>query len=168
MNQTKLRAFTILEIIIAMLISAILVGMTYTAYTIISKSYLDFIIKNKQMETAIQLDRLLKKDFYSAKKISRDNDGIQLQTDSIPVTYVFNPDFITRTQLITDTFKVRMVTWSTSFESRPLGDIFPQDEQNQLDDLELHIIVQNEKIPYHYHKQYSSVNLFQEDPDAIH
>lgn len=165
--NTKLAAFTILEMTIAMLVAAILIGMTYTAYGIVSRSYLSFIGKNKDMENAVQLDKLLKKDFFRASAISGDKHTIVLKTDSDKVTYTFNPDVITRTQGITDTFKVQIVSVGTSFENHPTDDNPTPVSQGLLDDLELTISCQDQNIPYHYHKQYSSVNLFQQYPDAI-
>jgi Tfp pilus assembly protein PilE len=166
--NTKLKAFTILEMAIAMLISALLIGIIYTAYALISKSYLTFIRKNKDMEIAIQLDKLLKKDFSKAVTISEDQHTILFKTDSSQLIYEFYPDFITRTQGITDTFKLQTESMHTSFEDKPMAEVPPENRQNLLDDLELTILLQNEKIPYHYHKQYSSVNLFTQTSDAIH
>ncbi len=166
MPQTKLKAFTIMEITITMLLAAIVISITYTAYTIISKSYIGFTNKNKDISTVVQLDKLLKKDFYKALAISRDNQKILFKTDSADIIYEFEPDMVTRTQGITDTFKIQTETMNTTFESQPLNDLPTTDTPNLLDDMEWKIILQNEKIPYHYHKQYSSVNLFQENPDA--
>ncbi|WP_090473753.1 hypothetical protein [Mucilaginibacter sp. OK268] len=158
-----------MEITITMLLAAIVISITYTAYTIISKSYLGFTNKNKEMTEAVQLDKLLKNDFYKASLISRDNQKILFRIDSTDIRYEFAPDRVTRTQGITDTFKIQTETMSTSFDHQPLQDD-PQatDRPGLLDEMEWKIILQNQKIPYHYHKPYSSVNLFQENPDANH
>lgn len=155
-----------MEITITMLLAAIVISITYTAYTIISKSYIGFTNKNKDISTVVQLDKLLKKDFYKASAISRDNQKILFKTDSADIIYEFGPDMVTRTQGIIDTFKIQTATMNTTFESQPLNDFPTTDRPNLLDDMEWKIVLQNEKIPYHYHKQYSSVNLFQENPDA--
>jgi hypothetical protein len=166
MSPTKLNAFTIMEITITMLLAGLVISITYTAYTIISGSYLGFTNKNREIAEVIQLDRLLKKDFYRASSISGNNQKILFRTDSADIRYEFAPDRVTRTQGITDTFKIQTETMSVTFENQPLHDSLTTDRPGLLDDMEWKIILQNEKIPYHYHKQYSSVNLFQENPDA--
>ena len=168
MLPTKLSAFTIMEITITMLLAAIVISITYTAYTIINGSYLVFTRKNNEMAQVVQLDRLLKKDFYKASSISRDYQKILFRMDSTDIIYEFRPDLVTRTQGITDTFKIQTEIINTSFESQPLPDLPTTDQPGLLDDMEWKIILQKEKIPYHYHKQYSSANLFQENSDANH
>ena len=157
-----------MEITITMLLAAIVISITYTAYTIINGSYLVFTRKNDEMAQVVQLDRLLKKDFYQAASISRNNQKILFRTDSADISYEFGPGQVIRTQGITDTFKIQTEVMSTSFENQPLPDLPATDQPGLLDDMAWTIILQNEKIPYHYHKQYSSVNLFQENPDANH
>lgn len=158
-----------MEITITMLLAAIVISITFTAYLIVSRSYLGFTNKNKDMAMVVQLDQLLKRDFHKASSISRDKQKILFRVDSTDIIYEFEPDLVTRTQGITDTFKIQTETISATFENQPLNnELPPTDKLNLLDDLAWKIILQNEKIPYHYHKQYSSVNLFQETPDANH
>lgn len=157
-----------MEMIIAMMISALLIGTTYTAYVIISRSYLSYTRKNKEMAMVIQLDRLLQKDFSKAIAITREEGNIRFKTDSITILYTFNPDFITRTQGIRDTFAVQTELLNTTFEGQQSNVQPTDDSESLLDDLELTILLQKQKIPYHYHKIYSSTDLFQLQTDAVH
>jgi prepilin-type N-terminal cleavage/methylation domain-containing protein len=167
MNKYHVKAFTIMEVTITMMIAAILIGITYTAYSIISKSYISFNTKNSDMAVLVQLDRLLKRDLDRAEIMLKDNDGISLKNDVHEIKYKFEPGFITRTDVRIDTFKVKTDLVSTFFEGQPVNETSADEEQNRLDELEFTLLFQNEKIPYHYHKQYSSVNLIQRNPDAI-
>ncbi|MDB5137819.1 MAG: hypothetical protein JWP37_4422 [Mucilaginibacter sp.] len=167
MNKHKVKAFTILEVTITMLIAAILMGITYTTYSIISKSYLSFNLKNNDMATLETLDKLLRKDFARSEFILKDSSGILLKSALQTVRYELKPDFIVRTSGIVDTFKVNTEGWVTFFEGQPVEELRPQQEQNRLDELDISLVFQNEKIPYHYHKQYSSVNLIQRNQNAI-
>jgi hypothetical protein len=167
MNKNKVRAFTIMEVTIAMLISAIVIGITYTIYTIVTKSYNSFNIKNENVAVVLRLDELLKKDFDHAEFILKTSNGISVQNPSGNITYQFDPDFVVRAGLITDTFKVKTDSLYTSFENNVIGETGTTDEQNTLDELGFSLILQNEKITYYYHKIYSSVNLFNRKPDAI-
>ncbi len=167
MNKHRLKAFTIIEVTITMLVSAILIGITYTSYSIVSKSYRSFNVKNDDMAALETLDGLLKKDFIKAEIILKDSTGISFNSPGHIVKYIFAPDFIVRTSGITDTFKIATEKINTSFEKQPVNEVNLSDEQNRLDELDIDMIFQNEKIPYHYYKQYSSVNLIQRNPNAV-
>src|SRR4051812_28675357 len=106
MMKKRARAFTIIEVTIAMLISAIVIGISYTVYSIISRSYNSFNHKNEAMAVVVRLDELLQKDFDRSAYISKDTTGITFQGSNNVVNYNFNPDHIVRTGLVTDTFKV--------------------------------------------------------------
>ena len=49
MNKHRIKAFTIMEVTVTMLIAAILIGITYTTYSIVLKSYNSFTTKNADM-----------------------------------------------------------------------------------------------------------------------
>jgi Tfp pilus assembly protein PilE len=166
MNK-RVKAFTILEVTITMLVAALVMGITYAAYSIIIKSYGAFNKKNQEMAVVVRLDEWLKKDFSRADLILKDTAGIALNSATRKIKYRFDPDFIIRTELRSDTFKVKTDSLATSFEGLPVNEYAPADEQNRLDDLDLVILFQGEKIPYHYHKQYSSVNLINRNTNAL-
>jgi hypothetical protein len=168
MIKKRARAFTIIEVTIAMLISTIVIGITYTVYSIISRSYNSFNNKNESMFVVVRLDELLQKDFDKADLILKDTTGMTFQSAGDIITYKFDRDHIIRIGLIADTFKVKMDSANTFFEARPINDISPLVEQNRIDDLNLLLSTQSEKITYHYHKQYSSENLFSHNPNALH
>jgi len=119
------------------------------------------------MAVVVRLDEWLKKDFTRADLILKDTAGIALNSATHKIKYRFDPDFIIRTEIKSDTFKVKTDSVATSFESLPVNELGPADEQNRLDDLDLVILFQGEKIPYHYHKQYSSVNLINRNTNAL-
>ncbi len=167
MNKYRVKAFTIFEMVITMMITAIVIGITYTSYSIVVKSYNSFNNKNNDMAVVIDLDHVLKRDFERAEIILKDTDGIALKTGAQIIKYQFKPDFITRYGVRIDTFKVQAVDVITAFENMPVNELQVTDEQNRIDEIGFTLLFKNEKIPYHYNKQYSSVNLFQRNPNAI-
>jgi hypothetical protein len=156
-----------MEVTITMLLAAILIGITYTTYTIISKSYLSFTRKNDDMAVVLLVDKLLKKDFSHAEIVLKDSSGVSFKGANRIIKYKFSPDYIVRISGRLDTFKVQTEVIKTAFEQQPAAEFSVIDEESRIDDLELTILLQNEKIPYHYHKQYSSFNLIQRNPDAL-
>jgi len=150
-----------------MLVSAIVIAITYAAFSIITRSYHSFDNKHKDMAAVLRLDELLQKDFKHAEIVLKDTDGIVLKDSSSIIKYRFSPDYVLRVGIAIDTFKVRVDSISTSFENKTITEIGSSEEENRLDDLGLNITLQNEKIPYHYHKLYSSANLINRLPNAV-
>ena len=162
----KVKAFTIIEITISMLIAAIVIGIGYTAFLIISGSYRSFRQKSEDLESLIQLDRLLKKDFAGADSIFKTANGLQFRRNRDSVQYDFQPDFIIRNSTITDTFKFQNQDVQPLFENQAVNS--SDVEQDRIDELNLTIVFRDEKIPYHYYKEYSSENLIERMNHALH
>ena len=167
MMEHKVKAFTILEVTITMLIAGLLIGITYASYSIIIKSYHSFTIKNDDMTIIVSLDHLLKRDFDQADTIFKEPDGISVKKDVKIVKYTFRTDFIVRESARIDTFKVQAIDVTAMFENTAVNEIQATAEQNRIDQLDFVLIFQTEKIPYHYRKLYSSENLVQRNPDAV-
>jgi Tfp pilus assembly protein PilE len=167
MNKQRVKAFTILEVTITMLVAALVIGITYSAYSIIIKSYGVFNHKNQDMAELVRLDEWLKKDFSRADTILKDTTGIALNSAEHHIKYRFDTDFIIRAEIRADTFNVKIDSVATSFGALPVNEYGPTDERNRLDEIDLVILFQGEKIPYHYHKQYSSANLINRNPNAV-
>jgi len=156
-----------MEITIVMLISAIVIGIAYTAFNIINQSYQSFHQKNEHMADLVRLDELLRKDFDRAGVISKTTNGIIVKFATDSINYDFEPDITVRTSTIIDTFKLNVQDIVTNFELSPITAINSTAEQNRIDELEFSILFENEKIPYSYHKLYSSANLIERNPNAI-
>jgi Tfp pilus assembly protein PilE len=167
MNRHQVKAFTIMEVTITMLVAAILIAITYTSYSIVIRSYNSFTGKNNDMAVLISLDHLLKRDFAQAKIVRKDSAGFSFQRDSTLISYEFSPGFIVRKAAGIDTFKVQNLEVNTSFENVPLLELQPDLLQNTIDALDFVILYQKETITFHYYKTYSSENLIEKNPNAI-
>lgn len=162
--NSRLQAFTILELTISMLIAAVVIGITYTSYTIISRSYLGFKSKNEQMALLARMDQLLRKDFDHAEQVSAADDQLRIQNvNGTVVNYHFTDSCMTRSSVIIDTFKVVMDKPKLFFEHQLKENVVI----DRIDELSFNITYQSEIIPYHYYKVYSSENLIQENPNAV-
>jgi len=167
MSRHRIKAFTIMEVTVVMLIASVVIGMAYTVYSIVVQSHGAFKTKNDNLAVVVRLDELFKKDFAHANMILKDEKGIIFKNQEQLVSYQIEPSYIVRTAGIIDTFKVSTQQLITTFEEQPVTDVSTEEEQNRIDDIELTLLFENEKIPYHYHKQYSSVNLIQRKANAI-
>ncbi len=159
-----------MEVTIAMLVAAIVIGITYTAYAIISRSYMDFKTKNDGIAVLNRVDQLLKRDFEQADRIVGSGNEILIdKADRARVNYEFDADVVIRKSVAIDTFKVKTGDIKITFE----GVVNNQREMEEssatalADELSFTVSFQHENIPYHYHKTYSSLNLIQRNPHAI-
>jgi len=167
MKLTRLQAFTIMEVTVAMLLTGLAIGITYAVYSIVLQSYSAYGAKNDNINVLFNLDHILKRDFDRADTIIKDTAGLSMKIGSQTIKYAFYPDFITRESTKIDTFKVQTQDWITAFENVPLNELQTHPEQNRVDELNFRLILNSDTIPYHYYKLYSSENLIQRNPNAL-
>jgi len=171
-KRHHIKAFTILEMTIAMLIAAIVIGITYACYGIVNKSYLSFKHKNEGIAILNLLDRLIRRDFDNADFVKRNPNGITIRQGDKPViSYRFEAGYIIRNADIIDTFKVENSKVQVFFERQlKVNDDQTSDsnyENERIDELRFDVSFQNETMTFHYNKQYSSENLIKRNPNAI-
>nr|WP_068893380.1 prepilin-type N-terminal cleavage/methylation domain-containing protein [Pedobacter panaciterrae] len=152
----KLPGFTLMEVTIAMLIAAIAIAITFTAYRIVSGSYFSFNKKQEKVATLTTIDKLLKQDFIKARSIIRTSDGIFLELNGGIVTYSFKDSYILRDQfsLAIDTFKLQVNDLNCSFENDKV------EEGKEVDLLSFRTQLDGDIIPFQYLKIYSAQDLF--------
>jgi len=153
----KVEAFTILEVTLSMLLAAICIGITYSAYSLISRSYRDFDLRNKKISSLVLLSKLVKRDTKNSESIFRTEDGILLTDGSGDIYYTFRDDFIVRDQyrLQVDTFFVTNQSFQAFFENKEVL------QGQLLDKLQFEIQTGNQWIPLLCTKQYSAAELME-------
>lgn len=151
----------------AMLISAIVIGLAYTCFNIIYQQYQVYNGKQTEVMEIDQLNKVLQKDFDKAEIILQDNDDIVIKNKDSQLSYRIMPAYVLRISNATDTFKVATRDVTRYFEGRPLATQSDSPEGNRMDELSFTIIYHNEKIPYYYNKQYSSQDLINRSTHAI-
>lgn len=164
-NKHRLPAFTIMEITIVMLISTIVVAITFTAYGMVSRAYSTYLEKRNHMAALIRLDELLQRDFRQAQQVLRHENTVLCADSGRQVTYRFEPEQIIRQSTIIDSFKVQATDVTCSFNNQPTGDTL---EPVRIDELSFTVQADQETFPYHYTKRYSSANLIQKTDYANH
>jgi len=157
MLNKKLPAFTLMEVTIAMLIAAIAIAITFTAYRIISGSYFNFIRKQDRVAIFITADKLLKQDFLKARKIIKVQDGLTFEMEEGFVNYNFNNAYLLRDQfsLRTDTFKLKIDKLNFLFENEVVT------EGNPVDQCSFETEIDKQTISLYFQKTYSAKDLFQ-------
>ncbi len=174
MFKQTIPAFTIMEVTISMLVAAIVVAMTYSAYAIITRSWLGFTGKNRQMAVILRLDELLRRDFEKASFVKQEQGGIIIQGGEQPVHYQIGPEQVVRTGSITDTFEVTASPLKVYFEGMAVSGTVEDSGQTAsetagtgaesnikacIDEVAFSVSLQNTVIPFHYKKKYSAESL---------
>lgn len=164
-SKYKLGAYTILEVTVVMILSAVCISIIYTAFSIINGSFIQFNQRNKQLSEIVLTDHLLRKDFFSSEQVRRSEKTLLFKLDSGVISYAFEEGFILRDQfsIRTDTLRLDVEGWDTRFEGREIPD------ETLLDELNLSVWAEGERIKLSYIKRYSSADLFNErtQPDPF-
>ncbi|HWZ34687.1 MAG TPA: hypothetical protein VNW51_00930 [Mucilaginibacter sp.] len=156
-----LKAFTIMEMVVAMLLAAIAIGLTYTVFSIFTQTYSGYTRKNQLLAVPVRVEQLLGRDFDQAINILRTDSGLICESDQRPIIYQFSRNYILRKQIVSDTFKVNMDQFETFFEKLPVIETDSTDAKSRIDELKLKLSVENQPVTYHFLKLYSSANLIQ-------
>ncbi|WP_345954242.1 prepilin-type N-terminal cleavage/methylation domain-containing protein [Mucilaginibacter sp. PAMB04168] len=164
-NKHRFAAFTIMELMVAMLISALVITITYTAYGIASRAYSSYNQKHLEMAGLIRLDELLRRDTEKATLILHGAGTLHFSKPKDTVVYRFEPDKILRVAGITDTFRVKADGLSYQFENQPLAS---QESIEITDEISFSVQLRARIFPYHYHKRYSAADLLNLPPHAQH
>jgi type II secretory pathway component PulJ len=166
-NRFSIKAFTIMEVVITMVLTAIVISITYTAYSIVSRSYLQYQKKNDEMAELILMDKLLKRDVDKADTILKTDSGFVCDEKAAVVNYKIDSGKVVRVALTADTFKFHLQDMNMLFENQPINSSSANTEAGRLDDISFRVVFHNDLIPYHYHKAYSSADLLTRNTNAI-
>lgn len=113
--NSELRAFTIFETIITLLISAILIGFIYQLYLVVSFQFQNYNTTQTEMGEYNGFITLLTRDFKKASRVIAANDEkLELEFPDRIITYDFDDNKIIRRTGINDTFNfpVSEVLWN--------------------------------------------------------
>lgn len=104
----KIRAFTLLELLIGMIISSIVIGFCYLSYSIIYKQYMSYKILKMEIVETIQFNSILNTDFIKAETVLFHENKLSFNsTYKLPLQYDFNDKYILRKDGETiDTFRL--------------------------------------------------------------
>lgn len=102
----RLNAFSILEVLVAIVISGIVVSTAYSVYIYSGKQFFKFRAVKAEITNYFEFTSTITRDFESAKKVVQKSDyEMEMQLPNQNINYQFEPTYILRTiHLQTDTF----------------------------------------------------------------
>lgn len=154
MNR-KLHAFTLFELVIGMLLSAVVIGMVYSGYNIIAKMYDSHITRSREQAALMVLGETLQRDFDKAVTVLAQGQQIRL-FDSIgppAIIYQIQQNQLIRKSAVLDTFKLKQLKISIRFEGAVI-------QTGLTDALELAYQFSGTSITLQINKTYSAEQLF--------
>lgn len=153
--KNRLKAFTIMEVTVAMLLASISIAIAFTAYTLISRSYFRFDERNQQMAEFLRADQLLKKDILASGKMAPTVEGIRLETSQGLIVYEFNQNYMIRDQfgIRKDTFLIGTRELVITFENEPAI------TSSLADELKFETELMKQPAVLRYKKSYSAEEL---------
>ena len=151
----KIKAFTLLEVTVAMLLSAICIGICYTAFTLMNQYYGELKNRKDSIGNQLLINQLVSSDFDRAFKIEKLDSNINCSCDSGTISYKFSNSYVTRNQygLKTDTLRIGVRDLTISYQDSLLAD-------SLIKEIILTCQQKNKFVTMHFFKEYSSVNLF--------
>lgn len=122
MNR-KINAFTLIELVLAMLLTAMVIGMCYSALTIFEKLAINYHSKMADRHDIQVFRQVLKNDIDQHTTIIRMSNAIEFKDSigQVKLQYTLIPDLIIRsTRGLQDTFKMKDLQLTTTFEGREM------------------------------------------------
>lgn len=107
-KQQYAPAFSIIEAVVSMVVSAIVIGLIFVVFTILSERMLDFKNQNQYVSDLNRLTYSLNKDIFESEKMIASDEGLVFYSYSGDrTTYVTNPEYLLRSrEEFIDTFRI--------------------------------------------------------------
>ncbi|MEM9819745.1 MAG: type II secretion system protein [Bacteroidota bacterium] len=155
-----LKAFTILEVLIVVLLTALIVLMAMSVIQIVHQQFSSYAEDHHQSERLRAFQVLLETDFLQSEYAMIYGDALEFQHHNHQVNYQFEPDFIVRTlikkTLQRDTFYLLTRYQRAFFEQQVL-------EKGWIDHLIIELYHEGEQWPMAFRKKYSAFDLMKKE-----
>ncbi|MBI5541228.1 MAG: prepilin-type N-terminal cleavage/methylation domain-containing protein [Bacteroidia bacterium] len=153
----RLRAFSMVELMVAMIVSSIVIGVALTVYMNLNQYYQDFKEKGKIDSELLLLVSTMRADMEKSYEVHGDNSDLTMVFEAgKTINYSFEGKFILRKiDDVTDTFY------------NPIQEVevnYLDNENKYVNDLLVNIKQVESIFPLHITKEYSRDLLFYIDP----
>lgn len=124
MKSKRLKAFTLLEMLIVMLLSTLVLAVAYLALQLVNMQYVNFDRNTEKIMTVSRLRTQLAKDLARADVVRHQGDCLVLEKHIAPahrglIEYCFEDSLLLRRQeQLTDTFHLTPAAIAFSWEGR--------------------------------------------------
>lgn len=114
--MNRISAFTIIELIVAILIGSLLVVFIWSGYSFVQKQYLKWNKENQLIGEIVIFDRQLKRDIKRAEVIRNNGDKLILTKAGSVTEYYFKEDLIIRKEINrTDSIRCKVFKYECTY-----------------------------------------------------
>jgi prepilin-type N-terminal cleavage/methylation domain-containing protein len=148
----KLKAFTLFELLVGMIISSIVIGFGYAGYTLIYRQYLNYSVTKRGIIDVVQLNAILNNDFITSESAKLEMDKLILNYENgLQKEYSFGEKYILRKeQEYVDTLKIGVMNVIANRN----GD--EQVTDLLISELSFDAVIHEETMHFHFIKSYSA------------
>ncbi len=117
--MNKVKAYSMMELMIVMGISTMVIAIAYTGYTMFYKQYLSFKQNTDRVAEVSLFDRLLVSDFSKSKYVIKKSDAIECVYKDKVIRYKWEDIYILRyDHNLLDTFKIEVNNLKIQFQDK--------------------------------------------------
>lgn len=153
----KLKAYSLLEIMIAIVLSGIVISAVYSGYVFTHKQFFRFTAIKTEIRNYFELSEVLNRDFETAKKVIK-TGGHEIEMEMIDKTinYSFGSNYILRT------IKLQSDTFFFSVKETKINVINELTEVRLVDYLQLTIKDNGDDMQLSIYKNYGAISKIEE------
>lgn len=146
-NNHYIKAFSIVEVMVSMVITAIIVGLIFGVFTIVSEQIMTFKKENEQTADFNRLSYSLSKAVFDSEKMIARENGVFFQTyDGDTIFYQKEEAYLIRkAPTFTDTFKIQL-------NEIRIDSVFNSKKSKVFQKLELQLIINENNVPLRFYK----------------
>ncbi len=155
-NKQTLSAFSIIEAIVGMAITAIIMGIVFVVFSIVTERMLDYKNQNQLVNDLNRLTYSLNKDIFDNEKMTAiDNEVVFKGYSGEVVKYTFQEDYTLRNnETFIDTFKVKL-------KQLAIDSIKSNSQKNVFLKLKLNVEVNENEMDLNFYKRVYANELLQ-------
>ncbi len=148
----RVKAFTIIEMTVVMLLSAIVISMAYFAFELLSRRYVKYKEQSEVFYKVTLLDQLLSRDFFVSDSIKSEGEILKVYKADITSDYHFGSKYVVRQfSGQTDTFYFNVEKKELLYNQQLIAD-----GNSMTDQLNLTLLLNGKVLEYNYIKHYSA------------
>lgn len=114
----RLKAFTVIEMLVVMLISTIAIGIAYASYRIVQGQFQTYKKSSSEISDYLVLDKLITKDFLESDKVFRTSSGFEMIFSDKKIAYEEYEGNLLRKSIVVDTFKIQLSELNASLKTK--------------------------------------------------
>lgn len=156
--MNKVKAFTIAEMIVIMMLTAITVSAAFALYRIVAFQWNNYQLTTKHIYSALSFERYLTQDIQFCDEVVYQDHSLTCSWPDKQVRYSFEDSVVIRTGSLVDTFPIGLHQVEVYWQNQPVMNV-----ASSIDRIHLIAMPGEDTLEYTIQKQYASDILFRKN-----